>query len=137
MFSVAMQFPGVSDVNFDHAELCGASRGSAMQRFVGRVSDGNLNQRRFAEWSGGDASDIDGRLVWASEREQVSQTALQSLRSNWFFLNFVCVSCKLIAKHAREITVVQNDHIGVVLFMIVVLPPFIPPAETDYAGPSI
>jgi hypothetical protein len=47
------------------------------------------------------------------------------------------VVCKLIAKHAREITVVQNDHIGVVLFIIVVLPPFIPPAETDDAGPSI
>jgi hypothetical protein len=101
------------------------------------VSDGYLNQRRFAEWSGGDASDIDGRPVKANERERVSQTALQSLRSNWFFLNFVCVFCKLIAKYTRETNVVQNDHIGVVFFVVVVLPPFIPPAETDDAGPSI
>jgi hypothetical protein len=32
-----MQIAGVSDVNFDHAELCDASRGRAMQRFVGRL----------------------------------------------------------------------------------------------------
>ncbi len=36
---------------------------------------------------------------------------------NWRFLNFVCVFCKFIAKHAREINVVQNDHIGVVFFV--------------------
>jgi len=53
---------------------------------------------------------------------------------NWRFLNFVCVFCKFIAKHAREINVVQNDHIGVVFFVVVVLPPFIPPAETDTPG---
>src|SRR5438093_11624027 len=55
---------------------------------------------------------------------------------NWSFLNFVCVSCKFIAKHTREITVMQNDHIGIVLLIIVVLPSFVPPAETDYAWPS-
>ena len=59
------------------------------------------------------------------------------IRNNRGFLNFVCVFCKLIAKHTRETNVVQNDHIGVVFFVVVVLPPFIPPAETDDAGPSI
>ncbi len=60
MLSVAMQIPGVSDVNFDHVELCGASRGSAMRRFVGRLCQTAINQWRFAEWSRGNASDING-----------------------------------------------------------------------------
>src|SRR6184192_210751 len=55
---------------------------------------------------------------------------------NWRFLNFVCMLCKLIAKHACEINVVHNDHVGVVFFVIVVLPAFIPPTETDHAWPS-
>ena len=53
------------------------------------------------------------------------------------FLNLIRVFIKLLTKRAREIRIVQDDHVGVVLLMIVVLPAFVPPAETDHAGPSI
>jgi hypothetical protein len=60
-----------------------------------------------------------------------------SLRNNWSFLNFVCVFCELIPEHTRQISVMENDHIGVVFLVIVVLPTFVPPTKTDDAWPSI
>jgi hypothetical protein len=45
------------------------------------VSDAFLGNTdgRFTEWSRGAASDIDGRLVRARERERVSQTPYNSV----------------------------------------------------------
>ena len=44
---------------------------------------------------------------------------------------------EFIAKYPRKINIVQDDHVGIMLFVLVILPAFVPPAETDYAGPSI
>src|SRR6059058_6502855 len=41
--------------------------------------------RRFAEWSRGDASDIDGQLVRARERGRTSQTRYKSRASSRAF----------------------------------------------------
>jgi len=44
---------------------------------------------------------------------------------------------ELITKHARKIDIVQNDHVGIVLFAIIILPAFVPPAKADNRGPAI
>src|ERR1700719_3898225 len=48
---------------------------------------------------------------------------------DWRFLNFVGVLRKLFPKHPRKIDIVQNDHVSVVSFVVVVLPAFAPPAK--------
>src|SRR6266478_3303511 len=52
-------------------------------------------------------------------------------------LNFFCVLGKFVAKDADKINIVQNNHVGVVLFVIVVLPALVPPAEPDDRWPAI
>ena len=52
-------------------------------------------------------------------------------------LNFVGVLDKFIPKNAGKIEIVQNDHVGVVFLMVVVLPALVPPAETDDRRPAI
>jgi hypothetical protein len=56
---------------------------------------------------------------------------------NWRFLNFVSVLCKFITKHAGKIDIVQNNQVTVVFLGVVVLPAFVPPAESDDCRPSI
>ena len=56
---------------------------------------------------------------------------------NSVFLNFVCVLCQLAAEYLCKIIIVEDDHVSVVSFVIVVLPAFVPPAKTNDAGPSI
>src|SRR5262245_46592354 len=58
-------------------------------------------------------------------------------RNDFRSLSFVGLFYELIAKHPCEIGIVKDDHVRVVLLVIVVLPPFIPPAKADDAGPSI
>jgi hypothetical protein len=106
---VAMQIAAVSDVNFDHVELWVAFGFLSCQ--VGRLT---------AIAPGGSG-----------------EPPLPLRRKDRSLLNFSCVLLKLIAKNAGKIGVVQDDHICVVLFAIVVLPAFIPPAEANDAGPSI
>ena len=60
-----------------------------------------------------------------------------SLRNQRTFLNFVAVLRKLVAEHARKIDIVQTNLIGVVLFVVVVLPALVPPTETDDRRPTI
>ena len=56
---------------------------------------------------------------------------------NWRFLNLVRVLRKLVPKDTRKTGIVKNDHVGIVFFVIVVLPAFVPPAEPDDTRPSI
>jgi hypothetical protein len=64
-----------------------------------------------------------------------SEFGIASLRDDRRLLNFGGVSRELIVKHAGKISIVQDDQVGVVLLVIVVLPAFIPPAETDHGRP--
>jgi hypothetical protein len=59
------------------------------------------------------------------------------VRKNCLLLNFVGVLRELVVKDARKIDVVQNDHVGVVFLVIVVLPRLIPPAKTCDRRPVI
>src|SRR5205085_5431802 len=60
----------------------------------------------------------------------------ESLRNDRFFLNFVGVLRELIPEYAGKIEIVQDDHVGIVFFLVVILPAFIPPAETDDRRPA-
>ena len=60
-----------------------------------------------------------------------------SFRNQRRLLNFVGVSRERIPKDARQIDIVQNDHVGVVFFVVIVLPAFVPPAETNDRRPPI
>src|SRR5207245_10986347 len=62
------------------------------RRFVGRLCQ-LRKLSEFTEGSRGDASDMDGQPVRASERGRMSQTPLQSLRKNRRFLNFARRPC--------------------------------------------
>src|SRR5437867_1726212 len=46
----------------------------------------------------------------------------KSFRNQRSLLNFSCVRGELVAKHACKIDIVQDDHVGIVFFAIVVLP---------------
>jgi hypothetical protein len=59
------------------------------------------------------------------------------LRNQRHFLNLLAMAHEFVAKDACKIDIMQNDHVGVVLFMIVILPAFIPPTETDDRWPAI
>jgi hypothetical protein len=61
----------------------------------------------------------------------------ESLRTYRRLLNPVGVPGKFVTEDASKIDIVKNDHIGVVFFVIVVLPAFVPPAETDNCRPAI
>jgi len=52
-------------------------------------------------------------------------------------LNSVRVFRELLPKDAGKLDIVENDHVGIVFFEVVVLPGFVPPAETDDGGPEI
>jgi len=76
------------------------------------VSDAKRKRWRFTEWSRRGASDIDGKLVRARERERTSQTPY----SNWWSLGFgVAAAAVLILfamvtmerRHDQRETVVQ------------------------------
>jgi hypothetical protein len=54
---------------------------------------------------------------------------------DWRLLNFVSVLRELVPKDASKIDIVQNDHVRVVFFGVVVLPAFVPPTETDNCRP--
>src|SRR5438105_15681136 len=53
------------------------------------------------------------------------------------FLNSVDVLRKLVTKHSRKIDVVQNDHVSIVLFGVVILPALVPPTKADNCRPAI
>src|SRR6516225_1557732 len=61
----------------------------------------------------------------------------ESLRNQRGRLNFVGVLRQLFPKHAGKIGIVQNYHVSVVLFVIIVLPTFVPPTEANNRGPAI
>jgi len=61
----------------------------------------------------------------------------ESLRTYRRFLNLVGVPGKFVTEDASKIDIVKNDHIGVVFFVVVVLPALVPPAKTDNCRPAI
>jgi hypothetical protein len=75
----------------------------------------------------------------ASLRLANQKTASETLAlpQNRAFLNLVSVRGEFVAEHAGKIDIVQDDHVGVVFFAIVVLPAFVPPAEADDRRPPI
>jgi hypothetical protein len=106
--SVAMQIAAVSDVNFDHSELLVAFGFLSCQ--VGTI---DLNR------PGGSG-----------------EPPLPLRRNDRSFLNFLSVRSEFASEHPRQVNIMENDHVSIVFYMVVVLPAFIPPAETDHAGPS-
>jgi len=74
--------PAALQLRFDQNDI---TRSTTINAFIGEfipkprrcrasVSDADLDNRRFTEWSRGDGSDMDRQLVRARERERASQT---------------------------------------------------------------
>ena len=59
-----------------------------------------------------------------------------TLRNDRRRLHGIAVFRQLLAKHARQTSVMQNIHVCVVLPDVVVLPRFIPPTKADHRGPA-
>src|SRR6266849_430739 len=104
-----MQAAGVFDGDFDHVELCGALR--------------SLSCRVEA--------------ICPQSPAVASGEPPLPLRKDRSFLNFIGMQREFAAENLRKIRIVQNDHVGIVCFSVVVLPSFIPPTETDDIRPSI
>ncbi len=87
--------------------------GGALKDSGASVSDPKWKRWRFTEWSRREASDIDGQLVRARERERTSQTPC-----NWWSLGFGLAAAAVLIlfaavtmerRHEQQQTVVQSS----------------------------
>src|ERR1035437_5729766 len=70
-------------------------------------------------------------------RPRRGRSTLAAFSHDGCFLNFVGVRGELVAEDAGQCLIVQDNQIGVVFFVIVVLPSLVPPAESDNGRPVL